>query len=138
MRVGSPVWKCVREAARCFLKAEKVEVSANEHNIDLLDNLSKKIADLQPQKIYFPTYQTRNSTEVIMQCDDVKIMICDQEPDYNINWLPSKEINGIPAFIGMVEELAEAGYPGCVGCIGSVDESPWDEGLSRLNIFSEK
>ena len=45
----------MREAARCFLKAEKVEISANEHNIDLLDDLSKKIAELQPQKIDFPT-----------------------------------------------------------------------------------
>ena len=41
----------------------------------------------------------------------------------------------VTRFIQMVEELAEAGYPGCVGCIGSVDEIPWDEGISRL-IFS--
>lgn len=128
----------MREAARCFLKAEKVEIFANEHNIDLLDDLSKRISELQPQKIDFPTYQTTNSNEIIMKCDDVEIMICKKEPDANINWLPSDKMNGISAFIEMVEELAEAGYPGCVGCIGSVDENPWNEGLSRLNIFSEK
>ena len=138
MRVGSPVWKCVREAARCFLKAEKVGIFANKDNIDLLDNLSKRISELQPQKIDYPTYQTTNTNEIIMKCDDVEIMICKKEPDASINWLPSDKMKGISAFIEMVEELAEAGYPGCVGCIGSVDESPWDEGLSRMNIFSEK
>ena len=138
MRVGSPVWKCVREAARCFLKAEKVEISANEHNIELLDDLSKKIAELQPQKIDFPSYQIINSKEIIMQCDDLIIMISDQEPDEKINWLPNDKIKGLAAFIEIVEELAEAGYPGCVGCIGSVEENPWDEGQSRLNIFSEE
>ena len=137
MRVGSPVWKCVREAARCFLKAEKVEIFANEHNIDLLDDLSKRISELQPQKIDFPTYQTTNTNEIIMKCDDVEIMICKKEPEVCINWLPSDKMKGISAFIEMVLELAEAGYPGCVGCIGSVDENPWNEGLSRLNIFSE-
>jgi len=128
----------VREAARCFLKAEKVEISANEHNIDLLDDLSKKIAELQPQKIDFPAYKIINSIEIIMKCDDVNIMICEQEPDAMINWLPSNKIKGISAFIEMVEELAEAGYPGCIGCIGSMDENPWDEGQSRLNIFREE
>lgn len=137
MRVGSPLWKCVREAARCFLKAENVEIIANEDNIDLLDKLCKKIAEFQPQKIDFPTYQNINSTEITMNCDDVKIMICKNEPDVNINWLPSDKVNAITTFIQMVEELAEAGYPGCVGCIGSVDEKPWDEGISRLDIFSE-
>ena len=91
MRVGSPVWKCVREAARCFLKAENVEIIANEDNIDLLDKLCKRIAELQPQKIDFPKYQNINSTEIIMNCDDVKIMICKNEPDVNINWLPSNK-----------------------------------------------
>lgn len=137
MRIGSPVWNCVREAARCFLKAENVEIIANEGNIDLLDELSKKIAELQPEKIDFPTYQKINSTEIIINCDDVKIMICKKEPDATIIWLPSEKINGITTFIQMVEELAEAGYPGCVGCIGSVDEKPWDEEISRMNIFSE-
>lgn len=137
MRVGSPVWKCVREAARCFLKADKVDIFASKDNIDLLDNVSKKIAELQPQKINFPTYQNINSNEIIIKCDGVNIMICEKEPDARINWIPSEKISGISVFIEMVEELAEAGYPGCVGCIGSVDENPWNEELSRLNIFSE-
>ena len=64
-------------------------------------------------------------------------MICKKEPGDKINWLPSEKINGITTFIQMVEELAEAGYPGCVGCIGSVDEKPWDEDISRMNIFNE-
>ena len=137
MRVGSPVWKCVREAARCFLKAGQVEIFASKDNIELLEDLSKRISELQPQKIDFPIYQELNSNEIIMKCDDVEIMICKKEPDANINWLPSEKINGITTFIEMVEELAEAGYPGCVGCIGSVDEKPWNEEISRLNIFIE-
>ena len=137
MRVGSPVWKCVREAARCFLKAESVEIIANEDNVDLLDALSKRIAELQPQKVNFPTYQNTNLTEIVINCDNVSIMISKKEPDAKINWLPSEKINGISTFIQMVEELAEAGYPGCVGCIGSIDEKPWNEEVSRLNIFSE-
>ena len=137
MRVDSPVWKCVREAARCYLKAEKVEIFASKDNLDLLDDLSKKIAELQPQKIDFPIYQEVNSTEIFINCDDVNIIICEYEPPTNINWLPSEKINGISSLIEMVEELAEAGYPGCVGCIGSIDENPWNEEISRLNIFSE-
>ena len=137
MRVGSPVWKCVREAARCFLKAENVEIIANEDNVDLLDALSKRIAELQPQKVNFPTYQNTNLTEIVINCDNVSIMISKKEPDAKINWLPSEKINGISTFIQMVEELAEAGYPGCVGCIGSIDEKPWNEEISRLNIFRE-
>ena len=127
----------MREAARCFLKAENVEIIANEKNIDLLDELSKRIAELQPQKIDFPTYKITNSSEIIMNCDSDNIMICVNEPDANINWLPSEKMNGITTFIQMVVELAEAGYPGCVGCIGSIDEHPWNEEMSRINIFRE-
>ena len=127
----------MREAARCFLKAGQVEIFASKDNIELLEDLSKRISELQPQKIDFPIYQELNSNEIIMKCDDVEIMICKNEPNASINWLPSEKINGISSFIEMVEELAVAGYPGCVGCIGSVDENPWNEEISRLNIFSE-
>ena len=59
-------------------------------------------------------------------------MICKNEPDVNINWLPSNKLNAVTRFIQMVEELAEAGYPGCVGCGGPGSDEEWDEVSARL------
>ena len=79
MRVGSPLWKCVREAARCFLKAENVEIIANEDNIDLLDKLCKKIAEFQPQKIDGDIFEVVVEVEI-----EVKIGYIAESPFFKI------------------------------------------------------
>lgn len=137
MRVGSPVWKSVREAARCFLKSERAEVFASNESIQILDEMSIKVAELQPQKLDFPDYYITNDDNVAIHCDDVKIIISKQEPDQNCIWLPSQKLIKITDFVEMVVELAEAGYPGCVGCIGSIDEKPWNEAQSRVEMFHQ-
>ena len=39
-----------------------------------------------------------------------------------------------PRLKKIIFDLAEAGYPGCIGCAGPAAELPWDEISSRSKI----
>lgn len=70
--------------------------------------------------------------------EDGCIIISLDEPKINDLWIVGDSHTRVFDLVEMIEELAIAGYPGCVGCIGSVEEEPWNEEISRDKLNQKK
>ena len=129
--VGTPLWSCVREAARQILKAKTPVISCTLESIHLFDAMIGSLSDKQPARVTFPETRISNSKDIKIVHEDGSIVISKAEPAKDILWIPMDPKEGAEHLIEMIDELANAGYPGCVGCIGSISEGGWDESKSR-------
>ena len=86
---------------------------------------------MQPSRLHFPDLFVWESRDVKIIHDDGCIIISLNEPDINDLWILGDSNTRVFDLVEMIEELAIAGYPGCVGCIGSLEEEPWNERISR-------
>lgn len=134
VQIGTPLWSCVREAARRFLKADSLSIHCPENIVEEFDKISVKLSDLQPSRLNFPDLYVWESRDVKIIHEDGCIIISLIEPDIQDLWILGDSNSRVFDLLEMIEELAIAGYPGCVGCIGSMEEEPWDEKLSREKL----
>ena len=137
MQIGTPLWSCVREAARRFLKADSLSIHCPENFIEDFDKISVKLSDLQPSRLNFPDLYTWENKDVKIIHEDGCIIISLNEPDIHDLWIKGDSNTRVFDLLEMIEELAIAGYPGCVGCVGSLEEEPWNEKISR-DMLSQK
>ena len=138
VQIGTPLWSCVREAARRFLKADSLSIHCPENFIEDFDKICVKLSDLQPSRLNFPDLYTWENTDVKIIHEDGCIIISLNEPDIHDLWIKGDSDTRVFDLLEMIEELAIAGYPGCVGCIGSMEEEPWDEKKSRDKLNHKK
>ena len=131
VQIGTPLWSCVREAARRFLKADSLSIHCPENIVEEFDKISVKLSDLQPSRLIFPDLYVWENRDVKIIHEDGCIIISLSEPDIQDLWILGDSNSRVFDLLEMIEELAIAGYPGCVGCIGSMEEEPWNEKLSR-------
>lgn len=132
------MWACVREAARQFLKAESLSIHCPENIIEEFDKISSKLSDLQPSRLNFPELFAWDSKDVKINHEYGCIIISLDEPSINDLWIRGDCKTRVFDLLEMIEELAIAGYPGCVGCIGSMEEEPWNEKISRDKLNDKK
>lgn len=138
VQIGTPLWACVREAARQFLKAESLSIHCPENIIEEFDKICVKLSDLQPSRLNFPKLYAWDSRDVKIIHEDGCIIISLDEPKINDLWIVGDSHTRVFDLVELIEELAIAGYPGCVGCIGSVEEEPWNEEISRDKLNQKK
>ena len=138
VQIGTPLWACVREAARRFLKADSLSIHCPENIIEEFNKISVKLSDLQPSRLNFPELYTWDSRDVKITHEDGCIIISLDEPGIHDLWIIGDPHTRVIHLLEMIEELAIAGYPGCVGCIGSMEEEPWDERISRDRLNHKK
>ena len=138
MQIGTPLWSCVREAARRCLKADSLSIHCPENIVEEFDKISVKLSDLQPSRLNFPELYAWESRDVKIIHEDGCIIISLSEPDIQDLWILGDSNARVFDLLEMIEELAIAGYPGCVGCIGSMEEEPWNEKISREKLNQKK
>lgn len=136
MRITHPLWPAVREFSRRLLREDGLVLSVNEERTTDVNQLLLAMADLQPERLVFPSvighptagltlHRSHEDGEVLLGQSSVV------EPPMNVLWLPMEANEALDSILEAAHDLLQAGYPGCVGCAGSVDETAWDEATHR-------
>ena len=139
MEMNHPLWPVVRESARRMIKSEDIIITAPDRFSDLIDELSDKISENIPQRVTFPIHEILNTNEIwvystINGIRQVMVYIGVTEPDISACWVEMSIDDGLRAVLHSCFQLLQAGYPGCVGCGGSIQEGRWDELSFRSRV----
>jgi len=107
----------------------------NPTSLDI-DALSVKISDLSPGTLLGVVGEESASEGITIETlNSPGGVIATKEPvDSKVVWIPGDCSSIWNRFTDTVLRLAEAGYPGCVGCAGPAAEGPWDEEASRQRL----
>ena len=138
MRMNHPMWPVVRESARRILRNNAVSIVSRmdlNHEVIALSNI---ISENIPERITFPEYINSDIENIQVFCENDKkqiliVQIGGFEPSEDVCWVNLDLAYGFKSILHSCVELLEAGYPGCIGCGGSVDEERWDEKKFRTN-----
>ena len=119
-------WPSLREAARRFLKSEKIVLSVPAYDRFSAMGLVQSIADNIPARLTLPTITDGlHGVEGLFQLGGV-------EPNLETCWVPGNNLWS--DFIVNCVELLEAGYRGCEGCGGPGSDEEWDEAARRMKL----
>ena len=138
MRITDPRWPALRELARRVLREGEPVLKGPAFLEQGVMEIGQRIADQLPARITFPIHEHSESSfwELVDEGTETPTARCTQEePPINILWIPMNPKDGWAAFLIVVEDLLDAGYPGCVGCVGSLTEEEWDESASRASFL---
>ena len=136
MRITHPLWPAVREFSRRLLREEGLVLSVRAERTDEVNQLLLAMADLQPERLVFPEVHGHATAGLTLhrshEGDDVLLgQSSVVEPPIDVLWLPMEADEALDSILEASHDLLQAGYPGCVGCVGSVDETAWDEATHR-------
>ena len=137
MRITDPRWPAVRELARTVLRENNIVIQGDAWLKSEIHALSMHISERQPARLVFPTFEfkTGPSLSIISETNGEVLCICStEEPDERVVWCPLNARDGWPLVRKTLEDLIEAGYPGCRDCAGPEAEAPWDEHQSRQRM----
>ncbi len=139
MEMNHPLWPVVRESARRMVKSEDIIISAPDKFSDLVNELSNKISESIPQRISYPIHEITKNSEISVYSTlngirQVIVYIGVTEPDISACWIEMNIEEGFNAVLQSCSQLLQAGYPGCVGCGGSIQEGRWDELAFRSRV----
>ena len=126
----------ISELARRALRSEGMVIHhRNPTSLDI-DALSVKISDLSPGTLLGVVGEESASEGITIETlNSPGGVIATKEPvDSKVVWIPGDCSSIWNRFTDTVLRLAEAGYPGCVGCAGPAAEGPWDEEASRQRL----
>ena len=126
----------ISELARRALRSEGMVIHhRNPTSLDI-DALSVKISDLSPGTLLGVVGKESDSEGITIETlNSPGGVIATKEPvDSKVVWIPGDCSSIWNRFTNTVLRLAEAGYPGCVGCAGPAAEGPWDEEASRQRL----
>jgi len=126
----------ISELARRALRSEGMIIHHRNPTSLGIDDLSVKISDLSPGMLLGVVGETSDSEGITIEILNSPGGIIDaKEPvDPKVVWIPGDCSSIWNRFTKTVLILAEAGYPGCVGCAGPAAEGPWDEEASRQRM----
>ena len=132
MQMNHPLWPVVRESARRIVKSDSIIISAPMEFADLINQLADYIGEKIPQRANLPKHQVSDSKGIeIYQMNSGNpeqiIYIGNVVPNVEVCWVEMEIAEGFIAIIESCQQLLDAGYPGCVGCEGSIQEGRWNE-----------
>jgi len=140
MRITDPRWPAVREFARILLRTEALVVHGPTWLGAKIHALSVKLGDVQPSRTVFPAFEEEDEDKISLMLGGTNQPLAQcstDEPSLETVWLPMETNTGWTTISAVLEDLLDAGYPGCLGCGGSNTEGEWDETNSRkaMNKF---
>ncbi|MFL2533020.1 MAG: hypothetical protein ACJ0HO_04620 [Candidatus Thalassarchaeum sp.] len=126
----------ISELARRALRSEGMVIHHRNPTSLGIDALSVKISDLSPGTLLGVVGEESASEGITIETlNSPGGVIATKEPvDSKVVWIPGDCSSIWNRFTDTVLRLAEAGYPGCVGCAGPAAEGPWDEEASRQRL----
>ena len=126
----------ISELARRALRSEGMVVHHRNPTSLGIDALSINIGDISPGMLLGVVGETSDSEGITIDMLNSPggVIAADEPVDFRIVWIPGDCSSIWNRFTDTVLRLAEAGYPGCVGCAGPAAEGPWDEEASRLRL----
>jgi len=125
----------ISELARRTLRSTEVTFQADKGFSADIESLSTSLSDVSPTLMISISHIEIDSESITIDCSGLAGgMIGCEEPEQEFVWI-NGNVNDIwRKYIRVMIELANAGYPGCVGCAGPAAEMPWDETLSRRRL----
>ena len=137
MRITDPRWPAVREFARILLRTEALVVHGPKWLGVKIHALSVRLGDVQPSRTVFPAFEEDDDDKISLMLGGTDRMLAQctiDEPSLETVWVPMETDTGWTSVSSVVEDLLNAGYPGCLGCGGSNTEGEWDETNSRITM----
>jgi|TARA_B100001250_G_scaffold113372_1_gene95842 hypothetical protein len=124
------------EAARRFLRSDGGSLIVPEPLLDSANKLVLKISDELPTMVNEPTIESSSSNyEVVFSSEEgLDFSIANIEPGIGVCWINTENGDMVEIWnrlLEIIDGLARAGYPGCVGCGGPGSEEIWDEVEAR-------
>lgn len=124
------------EAARRFLRSDGGSLTVPEQLLDSANILILKISDELPTMVNEPTIKSSASNyEILFSSEDrLDFSITNTEPGMGVCWIKIGNGDVVEIWsrlLEIIDGLARAGYPGCVGCGGPGSEEIWDEVKAR-------
>ena len=141
MRISDPCWPAVREWARTLLRTEDLVVEGPSWLQASVNDLSLRLADVQPARTMFPHFVLGNEDAislVVPETGDVIGRCSLDEPGPETVWIPMEPTEAWAAISTITDDLLRAGYPGCLGCGGPHTEGAWDERSSRQAMMNHR
>ena len=100
-----------------------------------IERISASLSDASPALIIAANHIVAESNAIVIGFTDLPGgIIGGEEPDCEIVWIPGDVVDIWCRYLRVLVDLANAGYPGCVGCAGPAAELTWDEWLSRRRL----
>ena len=126
----------ISELARRALRSEGMVVHHRNPTSLGIDALSINIGDISPGMLLGVVGETSDSEGITIDMLNSPggVIAADEPVDFRVVWIPGNYSSIWNRFTDTVLRLAEAGYPGCVGCAGPAAEGPWDEEASRQRL----
>ena len=119
-------WPSLREAARRFLRSEKIVIAVPAYDRFTAMGLVQSIADNIPERLSLPAITDGlHAVKGLFQLGG-------QEPNLETCWVPGDHLWN--DFVANCVELLEAGYPGCEGCAGPGADEEWNEAARRVKF----
>ena len=144
MRITDPAWPAVQEASRMILSEGATSIMAPEEFHDKLHALVLKMGDTMPSRLQFPMVVDADGDVIILNGDSAQgaelMLYCGSEKLVNhpsTLWIPYAASEFMELLLQSMDDLLEAGYPGCLGCGGPGAEEEWDESASRRRMNLE-
>lgn len=141
MRISDPRWPAVREWARTLLRTEDLVVEGPAWLQASVNDLSLRLADVQPARTMFPHFVLGNQDAislVVPETGDVLGRCSLDEPGPETVWILMEPTEAWAAISTITDDLLTAGYPGCLGCGGPHTEGAWDERSSRQAMMNHR
>lgn len=141
MRISDPRWPAVREWARTLLRTEDLVVEGPDWLQASVNDLSLRLADVQPARTMFPRFVLGNQDAISMIVPETGAVLgrCSlDEPGPETVWILMEPTEAWAAISTITDDLLRAGYPGCLGCGGPHTEGAWDERSSRQAMMNHR
>ncbi|HIE63978.1 MAG: hypothetical protein CXT72_00500 [Methanobacteriota archaeon] len=126
----------ISELARRILRSTGCIISHPSYLEDEMKTFSTELSDLAPTMIFGMQNNLHISECIKITFEKTsKGGIISKECPENLDdvWIQG-DYKYWPRLKKNILDLAEAGYPGCIGCAGPAAELPWDEISSRSKI----
>ena len=125
----------ISELARRTLQSSDVTIRAGLQYGTDIERISTSLSDASPALMIAANHIEVESNAIMIELTDLPGgIIGGEEPDGKLVWIPGDVADIWCRYLGVLVNLANAGYPGCVGCAGPAAELTWDELLSRRRL----
>jgi hypothetical protein len=140
----SPLWVSLREAARRFIREEDIVIWVDEKDVTTANGLVSFMVEKLPARLSLPVvavngHKGPKSISLlpieIFSNNQLIARLSGPPPQTSTCWVPGDYAELWVVFVEHVEDLLDAGYPGCVGCAGPGAEGEWDEISQRAKFI---
>ena len=130
--MNHPLWPVVRESARRIVRIPNITIQSPSEFEGQVDDLCKHISNNLPERISFPEFKESTCKNISIYNNDgdedhLIIYIGTDMPAIETCWIEMDLEDGFEALMESCHQLLDAGYPGCVDCDNSIQESVWNE-----------